>query len=336
MNFAVGYVRNDQHDPGEMHVERVYRVDAAIKGVESLGLGSDLIVADTISVSLEDLYLVHPKEYIDKLTNVSTSGGAWADEYEETWIGESSTLAAMNAAGTSVEVMSILRESKAVNYGFSIIRPPGHHAGPRYPMGFCLLNNIGIVARKLSTLGEKVMIIDIDVHHGNGTQDIFWDDSNVVYLSIHQNGLYPGTGKLTEIGGENAILKTLNIPLEAGSAGNVFRMILESIISPTILRESPTWILVSAGFDSHFKDPLGGFELSSRDYFNFANELRQSAGRDTKILYVLEGGYDLCAIKDSTSASILGLLDGSFNLENETYSEAGTKDVKNAKSYFGF
>ncbi len=176
-------------------------------------------------------------------------------------------------------------------------------------MGFCLLNNVAVAAAALAAAGERVLIVDWDVHHGNGTQEIFWDDPSVLYVSIHQSPFYPGTGAADEVGGANARGLTVNVPLPAGATGDVVRRALDVVASPVIDAFGPTWVLVSAGFDAHRGDPLADLALSGGDFAVLARTVSAYAPRPGRLVMILEGGYDLAGLRTSVAAT-LGALTG--------------------------
>jgi acetoin utilization deacetylase AcuC-like enzyme len=174
-------------------------------------------------------------------------------------------------------------------------------------MGFCLINNVAVTAAALADRGERVLIVDWDVHHGNGTQDIFWDDPRVMYVSTHEWPLYPGTGRAEEVGGPRAPGLTVNIPLPPGGTGDVARAALDEVVAPEVERFQPGWVLISAGFDAHRRDPLAGLEWSSGDFADLATVVGSWAPAPGRTIAFLEGGYDLDALTDSTEATLAAL-----------------------------
>jgi acetoin utilization deacetylase AcuC-like enzyme len=174
-------------------------------------------------------------------------------------------------------------------------------------MGFCLLNNVAVTARALAAEGERVAIVDWDVHHGNGTQAIFWDDPRVLYVSLHQWPCYPGTGRSTEVGGPHAPGLTVNLPLPPGTTGDVVEDAFERVAAPVIESFGPTWMLVSAGFDAHRADPLAEMALTSGDFARLATTVAALSPPDRLLLH-LEGGYDLRALRSSVAATLGALL----------------------------
>jgi acetoin utilization deacetylase AcuC-like enzyme len=171
-------------------------------------------------------------------------------------------------------------------------------------MGFCLFNNVAVTASALADAGERVLIVDWDVHHGNGTQEIFWNDPRVLYVSTHQSPLYPGTGQAGEVGGAGALGSTVNVPLPPGATGDVIRRALDSVVAPVVDQFGPTWVLISAGFDAHRADPLAELALSAADFGLLARDVAGYAPRDGRVLAFLEGGYDLDALRSSVAAAL--------------------------------
>jgi acetoin utilization deacetylase AcuC-like enzyme len=175
-------------------------------------------------------------------------------------------------------------------------------------MGFCLINNVAVAAASRRVLGERILIVDWDVHHGNGTQDIFWNDPEVLYVSTHQSPLYPGTGDTDEVGGPGAPGGTLNFPLPSGATGDVVRAALDEEARASIEEFAPDWVLVSCGFDAHRDDPLSNLQLSSGDFAELACVVREFAPRPGRLALFLEGGYDLGALASSVEATLGALL----------------------------
>ena len=176
-------------------------------------------------------------------------------------------------------------------------------------MGFCLLNNVAVSAASLTAKGHRVLIVDWDVHHGNGTQAIFWDEPNVLYVSTHQWPLFPGSGRADEVGGPDALGLTVNIPLPPGATGDVVRCALDEVAQPVIDRFAPDWVLVSCGFDAHRADPLGELALSTGDFAQLARLVRAYATRSGRLALFLEGGYNAGALRTSVAATLGTLLD---------------------------
>ena len=205
----------------------------------------------------------------------------------------------------------MLRAAEALAAGeapaaFCAVRPPGHHATPDRAMGFCLVNNVAVTAAALADQGERVLIVDYDAHHGNGTQDIFYEHPTVFYVSFHQWPLYPGTGRIEERGEGAGFGCNLNIPLPPRATGDVYLEGIDRIVAPLVEVFEPTWLIMSAGFDAHRRDPITDLGLTSGDYALITKRLMElaPAGRH---LVVLEGGYDLQALADSSAAAMAAL-----------------------------
>ncbi len=190
---------------------------------------------------------------------------------------------------------------------FCAVRPPGHHATRQHAMGFCLINNVAVTAAALAEQGERVLVVDYDAHHGNGTQDIFYAHGTVFYVSFHQWPLYPGTGAIDERGTGPGLGCNLNIPLPARATGDVYLEGVDRVVGPLAEAFEPTWLLISAGFDAHRRDPLTDLGLTSGDYALITRRLRR-AGASGQPIMVLEGGYDLQALSDSSAAAMAALL----------------------------
>jgi acetoin utilization deacetylase AcuC-like enzyme len=282
------------------HPERPDRVEAAIAGVGQSTLITVPLTADP--VDRDALLAVHDEAFVDALEQFCARGGGAIDL--DTFAGEASWPAALNAAGAGATAVQAL-EAGAADVGFVAMRPPGHHADRSRAMGFCLFNNVAISASSLVRAGNSVAIVDWDVHHGNGTQDLFATDPDVLYVSIHQHPFYPGTGLASEIGDGAGAGKTINIPMPHGSGGAAYEEAMRRIVLPIVSQFAPDWLLVSAGYDAHAGDPLAGIELTDGDYAMMASELAHLAPPG-RTVYFLEGGYNLEAIRNSVAATLNG------------------------------
>jgi acetoin utilization deacetylase AcuC-like enzyme len=304
-----------EHDGGSSHPERPARIEAVMAGVEDLGLGHELVTVVPPPATPVELARVHTVRYLDNLEAFCAGGGGHLDA--DTFAGPDSWLAATRAAGAGIAALHAL-EQQGDGVAFVAVRPPGHHARADQAMGFCLLNNIAVAAASLTAKGARVLIVDWDVHHGNGTQAIFWNDPNVLYLSTHQWPLYPGTGEAMEVGGPGAPGLTVNIPVPPGATGDILEMALERVGRPVIERFAPDWVLVSCGFDAHRADPLGQLELSSGDFARLARLTAEYAPHPGRLALFLEGGYDAMALRTSVTATLDALLGGSRPMERAT------------------
>ena len=231
-------------------------------------------------------------------------------------MGPGSWQAARLAAGAGLVAIDGLRNGDA-EVAFCAVRPPGHHATPTRTMGFCLLNNVAVAAAALADAGERVAIVDIDAHHGNGTQDAFVADGRVLFVSCHQWPLYPGTGAVDEVGTGDGLGTTINVPLPAGAAGDTYRYAMDVLVVPAVERFAPDWILVSAGFDAHRADPLTDLGLSAGDYADLMGRLTGLVPTGRLIAF-LEGGYDLGALADSAGAFVAAALGVRYSPEATT------------------
>jgi acetoin utilization deacetylase AcuC-like enzyme len=295
------------HDGGG-HPERPARVDAVMAGVADLALelGSDLEIVAPLPADAAALARVHSTAYLHQLEQFCRAGGGHLDP--DTFARPDSWEAALLSAGAGLQAIDVLRR-RGDGAAFVATRPPGHHALADRSMGFCLVNNVAVAAAALAADGERVLIVDWDVHHGNGTQALFWDNPSVLYVSTHQSPFYPGTGDADEVGGDGARGLTVNVPLPAGATGDVVRRALDEVAAPVIADFGPTWVLISAGFDAHRADPLADLALSSGDFADLARTVASYAPRPGRVVVHLEGGYDLGALRSSVAATLGALTD---------------------------
>jgi acetoin utilization deacetylase AcuC-like enzyme len=297
-----------QHDTGFGHPERADRlraVDQALEQERFRYLARD-------QAPLADLAVIerlHPRAYIDAVrAAIPKRDHNWLDP--DTVVSPGSWDAALRATGAAIYAVDQVVGGQA-NNAFCAVRPPGHHAEPSRAMGFCLFNTVAVAALHVrAALGaERVAIVDFDVHHGNGTQAAFWSDKNLFYGSTHQMPLFPGTGALSETGVGNIF----NAPLNPGDDGDDFREAMLSRILPALHDFGPDFLLVSAGFDAHVKDPLAQLRLVEADFMWITEKLLDIAAKHTggKLVSTLEGGYDLDALASSTAAHVATLMGAS-------------------------
>jgi acetoin utilization deacetylase AcuC-like enzyme len=316
------------HDGGIDHPEQPARLTAVMAGIDDLRLGGELVSVQIEPASSEALERVHAATYLRGLRASCQRGGGQLDP--DTYIRPDSWDVAVSAAGAGLAVVAELQQRRE-GIGFVAARPPGHHADRHRAMGFCLINNVAVAAAALVADGNRVLIVDWDVHHGNGTQSIFWDDPDVLYVSTHQWPLFPGTGRATEVGGADALGLTLNVPLPPGATGDIVRMALEWTAGPTIDAFAPDWVLISCGFDAHRDDPLGSLALSSGDFSSLARLVETYTPAPGRLLLFLEGGYDFSALRSSVAASIGALLGDPSRTEPGTTGGPGRDDVLTAE-----
>jgi len=325
--LVVNAVFDDSGHESPEHPERPGRVEAAMAAVGDLHLGSDLIVAPAYAATRLELTRVHQGGYLDELGAYCYAGGGDLDQ--DTYATFDSWSIATHAAGAGLAVVKELQDRND-GVGFVASRPPGHHALSDRAMGFCLLNNVAVSAAALVSQGERVLIVDWDVHHGNGTQEIFWNEPNVLYVSTHQWPYYPGSGSAHEIGGRNAINTTVNIPLPAGATGDVVLRALDEVAAPVIDSFGPTWVLVSAGFDAHQLDPMADLRLTAGDYFELALVVGHFAPTPGRSAFFLEGGYDLGALQSSVYATLSSAIGGTYQGEKPSSGGPGEAHVATA------
>lgn len=301
--MLAGDPRFADHLTGDHHPERPARLRALAAAFESPLLEGAVRPIEFAPAPPEVIGLVHPVTMLQRLDDLVGVGGGWVDA--DTVCSPKSLEAAHLAVGAGLAAVAALQRGEG-DAAFCAVRPPGHHATRTQSMGFCLVSNIAIVARTLVDAGERVWIFDFDAHHGNGTQDVFFDDPRVLFVSTHQWPLYPGTGRRTEIGAGDGIGTTINIPLPPEATGDVYLRAFDSIVAPAVERFAPTWLLISAGFDAHREDPLTELGLTAGDFAALTHRATALVPKG-RVLAMLEGGYDLRALRDS-SLAVLGAL----------------------------
>ena len=294
-------------DNGFNHPERKERITSIIESIKKLN-ELDVEFKESPLANLDTVFLVHPQNHIKKIfSNIPKKGliGVEKEPYADTMLCPNSERAILRACGAGIAAADdLINKNDRI---FCAVRPPGHHAETIKAMGFCFINNIAVAARYLQSKHKvnKIAIIDFDVHHGNGTQEIFYNDKTVAYGSTHESPLFPGTGLETETGVGNIF----NAPLKAGTEAREFIRIFEKKILRPIDKFKPEVILISAGFDAHFRDPLANINLESENYHEITKLIIElsnihSGGR---VISFLEGGYDLLALSESIKQHLLAL-----------------------------
>jgi acetoin utilization deacetylase AcuC-like enzyme len=297
-----------EHDPRECfpgHPEspqRIEAIDDALLATDFLGWERRVAPAAT-RLELEG---VHAPELIDKIAQLAARGGGALDA--DTCVGKASWNAALHAGGGACALVRALLSGHSA--GLALLRPPGHHAERDRAMGFCLFNNVAVAAQvAIAELGvQRVLILDWDVHHGNGTAEIFRHRNDVLYASIHRAPFYPGTGPLGDAGSGAGLGYTVNLPVHAGTDGSVWRGLLEHVVLPVASSFEPELVLISAGFDAHRADPLGGCLLETEDFAQMVCHVRDlAAGLHAPVGAVLEGGYEPAALVECVLATMRAL-----------------------------
>jgi len=292
---------------GSNHPERKERINSILESIKKIK-DFKIDIKDAPYADLDTISLVHPKNHIKKIfSNIPKTGliGVENEPYADTMLCPNSQKAILRACGAGIAAVDdLMNKNERV---FCAVRPPGHHAETTKAMGFCFVNNIAVAARYLQNKYKvnKVAIIDFDVHHGNGTQEIFYNDQSVAYASSHEFPLFPGTGSAEETGLGNIF----NAPLKTGITGKEFLEIFDQKIITSINKFKPEVILISAGFDAHVRDPLANINLESEDFFSITKRIVDLGNIHSKgrVISFLEGGYDLLALSESIKQHLLAL-----------------------------
>jgi len=307
--FDPVFLKHDQ--PG--HPENSKRLESIIGGLKEKNLLDKVNQIKSRLAKIDEFAICHNKEYVKYVKEFCEKGGGYLDP--DTYSNKYSFIAAGTAVGSSIDFTNEVIKGNLKN-GFALLRPPGHHALANRSMGFCLFGNIAIAAKAALTQPgiNKVAIVDFDVHHGNGTQALVGDDPNILFISTHQYPFYPGTGSIREIGYGDAEGSIVNIPLQAGVGDEGFKSVYEKIVTPSLERFKPDLILVSAGYDAHWDDPLANLNLSLTGFNWISRELIKAAEKICagKIVFFLEGGYNLQVLGNGVANTIRGLLGDEF------------------------
>ncbi len=291
------------------HPENSGRILPVVRHLNFLALDTSCRRPAWDSASVDRLCYVHTPQYVESIKQFARRGGGYIET--DTVVSEQSYEVARMAAGAVCDAVTRVVAGEDKN-AFCLVRPPGHHALPDQAMGFCLFNNVAVGARVATReLGvERILIVDFDVHHGNGTQAMFWEDADVGYFSMHRSPFYPGTGSEQEVGAGPGLGTTLNLPIQLGTSREAQRSLFAKQLTAFAARIKPELVLVSAGFDSHKDDPIGSLGLETEDFGDLTRCLLDVAGEyaSGKLVSVLEGGYNPAALTDCVAVHLEALL----------------------------
>lgn len=304
-----------EHDTGSEHPESADRMMAISNHLKSTDVYRKVQKVDPRSATLAELKYVHPEYYVRDIESKCSSGVTILNG-GDTIISAESYSVALQAAGGSIKAVEMIFEDKLTNV-FCAIRPPGHHAERDLAMGFCLFNNAAIAAKVAQAKFDidRIIILDWDVHHGNGTQHIFETDPTVHYISLHQFPFYPGTGAKEETGSGDGLGATSNFPLDAGSGDEIYMDIIKNSVSDILMEFNPDFIILSAGFDAHILDPLGNMKISTGCFAEMTGVITDLAAETCKgkLLSILEGGYHFQALSESVELHLMKLKEAGHN-----------------------
>lgn len=327
------------HENGMGHPESPERLLAIIEMLKTTKLLEEVVRVEPRDATRDEVTLVHDPKYFDLIASTRGKPRVFLDPDTSTCpVSFNAAVRAVGGMLSSIE--SVLKGE--VDIAFPLVRPPGHHAERERAMGFCLFNNVAVGGAYLVRVKgfERVLVVDWDVHHGNGTQNMFYSSSEVLYFSTHQYPYYPGTGGINEVGKEDGAGYTVNVPLPAGMGDKEYIRIFSEILGPVIDQYKPQFILVSAGFDTYFEDPLGGMRVTPQGFAQMTRFLKESAEKhcDGKMVLILEGGYNLEGLWLSTKEVMEELLEKKRtdygSLEEKTKADQIIENVKKIQSQF--
>jgi len=289
-----------KHNPGAWHPERPERLTAIVDGLKNSGFWEKLVHLNPVqAATMEQVEYVHDRDYVEALREFCARGGGLMDL--DTGVSRDSFHVALLAVGGVIRAIDAVMAGEVQN-AFCAVRPPGHHAFPERGKGFCIFNNVAIGARYLQKEHglERILIVDWDIHHGDGTHYFFYDDPSVFYFSIHEYPFYPGTGRSYETGSGKGAGYTLNVPVPFGTGIQEYMDAFQQKLKPAALSFKPDFVLISAGFDAHKDDPLSGISLTSSAYAQFTDIVQEIADQTCggKIVSSLEGGYNLRVLSE--------------------------------------
>jgi len=336
------------HNPGFSHPESPRRLKAIMEGIEQSRILKEhsCSLVEPVPATTRDLELIHKPDYIQMVKRICESGGGTLDLGDTIASSESFDVARLAVGGALKAVDAVMKEES--RNAFAFVRPPGHHAGPYYAMGFCIFNNVAFAAAHLlRDFGlKRILILDIDAHHGNGTQDIFYETNKVLYVSLHQDPRsFPGAGFVDETGKNEGLGYTVNIPLPFRTGDSAYWEAVEEVVLPIVRQYKPQFILVSAGFDGYYRDTVAELSLSAFIYprvFRAILELAHEFCQD-RIVAVLEGGYRLSFLRKASVATVAQMADLKYeisdgrppsDLKAQKVAERIIEDVKRAQSSY--